>query len=750
MPFYAHSLDGEPKSQWETMSEHEARVAERCSEFLARIHPELEAWGDLLGRWHDLGKYSDEFQAYISNANISIDDDVHEGELQGRVDHSTAAAQWVAQRCQGVGRLFSYVFAGHHAGLADWDNGESHSGLRHRLKKAVCDWSENAPKDLVDLPIPVFPRLADFGSHRPLDPYQAAFRVQFLCRMIFSCLVDGDFLATERFMSKERAEQRPLNEFPISAIVVAVGDYLDELSAGRTSSVDLIRREVRDHCRLAAQAAPGFFSFNVPTGGGKTLSSLEFATRHAELHNLDRVIVAVPFTSIIEQNVDVYRDVFRRLSDEIVIEHHSNLDPDNETTVNRLQAENWDAPIVVTTNVQLFESLFATRTSRCRKLHRVARSVIVLDEAQTLPVELLQPTLMALKELVEVYGCTVVLCTATQPALNRREGFRIGLEGVRPIVPNAMDLHDRLRRTKVIVRGVIPMEQLGDELMRSEQVLCVVNTRAEAAELYELLDDSDGNFHLSTRMCGEHRSRMINVIRRRLALGMSCRVVSTQLIEAGVDVDFPVVFRAICGLDSLAQAAGRCNREGRLERGIVYLFETERPPPAGFLRQTADTTRELIPDFVDLISPMTTDRYFEQLYWRKSDAWDRHQVLEAFGHNPNKMQFNFREAGQRYRFIRDITEPVLVPWVGKDGAARGEELCNQLDRGYGLNLSFWRKAQRYTINVRQHERIRLCVADAIVKSNEHWVLVQKHLYDEELGLRLPIADGVLPSDDLII
>lgn len=745
--YYAHSLEGRPKSEWETMAAHEERVAKRCREFLTRIHPDLGSWGDLLGRWHDLGKYSSEFQAYISHAN---DDDVHHGEVSGRVDHSTAAAQWVIDRCPRYGRLLAYVLAGHHAGLADWDDGESHSGLRHRLKKLVPDWRKNAPDELVELQIPMFPKLGEMGGGPLTTPVQAAFRVQLVCRMIFSCLVDADFLATEQFMSAELAAQRPSKLTSMATLTSRVCHYLDKLSGGITSTVNTIRSEVREHCRVAAGRPPGFFSLNVPTGGGKTLSSLEFAVRHAELHSLDRVIVAVPFTSIIEQNADVYREVFRGFSEETVIEHHSNLNPNNETTANRLQTENWDAPIVVTTNVQLFESLFATRTSLCRKLHRIARSVIVLDEAQALPIELLTPTLMALKELVDVYGCSVVLCTATQPALNHREDFDIGLENVRPIIPDANELHDRLQRTKVTVRGVIGDDQLGNELLDHDQVLCIVNTRAEAARIYQALGNDNGNVHLSTRMCGEHRSRRIHAIRERLDTGAICRVVSTQLIEAGVDVDFPKVYRAMCGLDSLAQAAGRCNREGRLDVGRVYLFETDTLPPAGFLRQSADTTRELMPEFDDLLSPAATHYYFEQLYWQNCDAWDRHQVIEAFGRNPEKLQFNFRQADRRYRFIRDETESVLVPWTGSDGSGDGEELLQQLETGYGLGRDFWRKAQRYSISIRQHELRKLLEAGAIAQVNDHWVLIQRHLYDDQLGLQLAEADGVLPSDDLII
>ena len=365
--------------------------------------------------------------------------DAHQAEIRGRVDHSTAAAQWSVERFGKLGRAFAYTFAGHHAGLPDWDDGESQSCLRQRLSKTICDWGKNAPDDLKQLTQPALPNFRALAT-RPLaasDHTRKSFRIAFWIRMMFSCLVDADFLATETFMSPERAEQRPDSNATIEQLSDRLSTHIDRLSENATNSVvNRARRKVRGACRDSASLPPGFFSLNVPTGGGKTLASLEFALLHAQTHRLDRVIVAVPFTSIIEQNAQVYRDVFASVGPDIVVEHHSNLDPESETTVNRLQSENWDAPIVVTTNVQLFESLFATRTSRCRKLHRIARSVIVLDEAQSLPVELLLPTLVALKELVEAYGCTVVLCTATQPALHHRDDFSIGIEEIRLIIPD--------------------------------------------------------------------------------------------------------------------------------------------------------------------------------------------------------------------------------------------------------------------------------------------------------------------------
>ena len=413
MRFIAHTLKDHDPSDWESMGQHESRVATLCEAFLRRIHPDLEPWGNLLGQWHDLGKYSNEFQSYLHAANDRLDElpDIHRAEVSGKVDHSTAAAQWSVESFGKVGQLLGYVFAGHHAGLPDWDDGSSQSGLRQRLKKGIHDWSANAPPELTGIAVPPMPKFA-----KTSDPEVAAFRVSLFIRMMFSALVDADFLATESFMSPDRFGQRPAHSISMQTLATSLEEEIARLEAGANpTAVNTIRRSVSEQCLNKSKLPPGFFSLSVPTGGGKTIASLRFALQHAVKHQLDRVIFGVPFTSIIEQNAKVYQELFSDLGENVVLEHHSNLDPETETTTNRLQTENWDAPVVVTTNVQLFESLFACRTSRCRKLHRIAGSVIILDEAQTLPIELLKPTMLALRELVESFGCTVILCSATQP-----------------------------------------------------------------------------------------------------------------------------------------------------------------------------------------------------------------------------------------------------------------------------------------------------------------------------------------------
>ena len=746
--FYAHTLENQPPEHWEQLHEHEQVVASLCAKFLKRIHPGLEECGDLLGRWHDLGKYSDEFQVYLAKANNIDSPSVHAVEVSGKVDHSTAAAQLSLQKFGKRGRLFAYPFAGHHAGLPDWDDGISQSGLRQRLHKEIHDFEINTPIELLDV---TFPRMPKFPLLEK-DEYfaqRAAFRVGFWIRMIFSGLVDADFLATESFMSPDRKKDRPPKDRQFSELchVLESAIALMESEAEQTD-INFIRKAISAECLTKASLPPGIFSLNVPTGGGKTIAGLRFALNHAIQNDLERVIVAIPFTSIIEQNADVYRDIFDELGSDVVLEHHSNLDPKKETTTNRLQAENWDAPIVVTTNVQFFESLFSTRTSRCRKLHRIANSVIILDEAQTLPVELLKPTLFAIQELVEVYNCTFVLCTATQPALNHREDFKIGLKHVTPIINDPVLLHQKLKRVEVSFVGELSDEDLSTQIDKNNQVLCILNTRPYAAKIFESLGPSEGDFHLTTRMCAAHRKQILyKEIRPRLKSGQKCRVISTQLIEAGVDVDFPVVFRAIAGLDSLAQAAGRCNREGMLQEqlGKVYFFEPETPPPPGMLRQTANSARELLDEYESLLSPEAIEHYFELHYWKKSDSWDKHQVLDAFGNQPDRMEFNFREAAEKYRFIRDTTQTIIVPW------GKGEELVNQMADPFAkLFRKFWRELQRFGIQVRDHEFVALQHAGAIELRHERWVLVHNHLYDSKQGLVFGCSDGNLPVDSMII
>ncbi len=410
-----------------------------------------------------------------------------------------------------------------------------------------------------------------------------------------------------------------------------------------------------------------------------------------------RVIVAIPFTSIIEQTAQVYRRALGPLAAQGLVEHHTNLQPHDDTQSNQFATENWDAPLIVTTNVQLCESLFAAKTSPCRKLHRLAGSVIILDEAQTIPVELLAPTLRALRELVLRYGCSVVLCTATQPALERRGDFLEGIEDVHAIIADPVPLFAAQRRVNVVrLRGKLTDVALAERIAGEDRVLAIVNTRAQAFNLFAAVQERTGAhscFHLSALMCGAHRRQVLERIRMQVK-NKECRVVSTQLVEAGVDLDFPVVYRAEAGFDSIAQAAGRCNREGLLPGlGTTYIFNGEQPPPPGFLRDTAQAAHELWPRFADPLSPDATEAYFRHYYWRSAEFLDKHEVLPCIGIDMErgKSRFQFREIADKYQIIRDTSVPILIPFD-----ANAERFSYQLLNGHVPYIS-QRKLQPYLV-----------------------------------------------------
>lgn len=720
--FYAHSLEGEPEDKWQSLDEHLLGTAELAGRFAAAFG--AHDWGYTAGRWHDIGKYSKEFQSMIRAAGGP---DCHIENLPGRVDHSTPGAQHAAATLlkNGFGKAIAYTIAGHHGGLPDGISTDS--CLRSRLGKQVPDYGD-CPQgilDACDLTLPIM-----------LNPKQAAVQISMFIRMLYSALVDADFLDTERFVDKQRAQHRqgykPLHE--LAPIFFGRLENLQRQAAD--TAVNRLRQKILTRCLSAAQDNMGLFSLSVPTGGGKTLSSMAFALKHAAKHNLERVIYVIPFTSIIEQNADVFR---RMLGEDAVLEHHSNFEPDNEDHRSRLAAENWDAPVVVTTNVQFFESLFANRSSRCRKLHNIARSVVILDEVQTLPPPYLLPCLEALKELAANYKTSIVLCSATQPAIQRRDDFPRGLDAVREIIDNPQELAGALRRTQVTVLPQTLDAELADGMARHEQVLCIVNTRKHARNVYDAISGADATYHLSALMCPVHRSQKLGEIRHRLTNGQTCRVISTQLIEAGVDIDFPVVYRSLAGIDSIAQAAGRCNREGTRERGDVFVFVPETPIPAGHFRQTAQAAEAVIRGHADdVLSLAAIDDYFRLYYWTKGDALDEEGILAMLQAGCLKGDFPFKAIADKFRFIAEDTKPIVIPF---DNEARS--LIKTLD--YCEHpASLARKLQRYSVTVRPCEWNRLLRAGSIkVRAEVFPVLVDEALYRDDVGL---VADDPIVRD----
>ena len=670
-------------------------------------------WAYLAGLWHDIGKYSTEFQSRIRAAQA---ENAHV-EQPGRVDHSSAGAQYAFKTLgSSAGKVLAYVIAGHHSGLPDGISTDS--CLRSRLSKAIPDFSL-CPPAILDASMPTLP-------FKPLQE-RIAVQLSMFIRMLYSALVDADFLDTESFMDPDRSRLRSDN-LTLSLLMPRFFEQLAVLrNCARPSDVNRLGQAVLSQCLKASERDMGLFSLTVPTGGGKTLSSLAFALRHAQKHNLKRIIYVIPFTSIIEQNADVFR---KMLGDGAVLEHHSNFEPEDEDHRSRLASENWDAPIIVTTNVQFFESLFANRSSRCRKLHNIAESVVILDEVQTLPAPYLLPCLEVLKELTVQYKTSIVLCSATQPAIHISTDFPRGLAGVHEMIDDTQGLATHLKRTQVEVMSQVLDTDLAERLARERQVLCIVNTRKHARKLYELLKRQDGVYHLSALMCPVHRTRKLNEIRDALGTSRPCRVISTQLVEAGVDIDFPVVYRSLSGIDSIAQAAGRCNREGRLELGEVYVFTPEDEIPAGHFRQVAQAAESVMRKHgSDMLSLAAIGDYFRNYYWSKGEALDQEGILQMLQAGSMKGDFPFKTIAETFQFIKDCSKPVIIPF---DDMAR--ELIQSFDYSQ-FPRSLARKLQKYTVSIPPFQWQRLLAAGAlVVKADLFPVLTDEGKYNYDVGL----------------
>jgi len=691
-------------------------------------------WASLAGIWHDLGKYRPAFQRYIRGATGLDAEDAHIESRPGRTPHSTAGALLAQQRLGLSGHVIAYLIAGHHAGLYDWD-----CGLKERLanedaqRELTESLAESPPADVLSPDLPP-------TDLRTIPGGKDGFALW--VRMLFSCLVDADFLDTESFMDPAKSTAR--GDWPtLGELRPRFDAYMAELDArSAPTPVNALRREVRDQCLEAAALEPGLFSLTVPTGGGKTLSSMAFALEHARLHHKRRIVYVIPYTSIIEQTADTFRGIFG----EAVIEHHSNAesDPAQETSKSRLACETWDAPIVVTTSVQCFESLFAARTSRCRKLHNLVDSVLVIDEAQLLPPDFLQPILDVMNLLTRHYGVTLVLSTATQPALASRTYFDPklnidGLENVREIVPDPDALYRQLKRVDVHLpqnrHAPTPWEDLSQRLTAHPSALVIVNSRRHARELHALMPP--GTLHLSALMCGAHRSRVIGEIKARLKGGAPTRVVSTQLVEAGVDLDFPVVYRAMAGLDSIAQAAGRCNREGQLGRGEVHVFVPPDPPPPGLLRKGRDACLATLQGAADdPLERRLFGTYFERLY--AACDLDRERIRQALSvSDPRTLAVNFRTAARKFRLIDDEdSAPVLVLYRGPDGTDDTIDMLLRTLHRDGPERWLMRKLQRYTVNIHRRETTRLQAQGDIEEAFPGlFAQASDCLYDPVLGLR---------------
>jgi CRISPR-associated endonuclease/helicase Cas3 len=727
--FYAHSTESPDKSDWQPLEDHLCNVAKLAEEFAAVFG--AGAWGRVAGLLHDAGKATRAFQERL------------EGSPQ-RVDHSTFGARLAQEYGGRLGLLLSYMIGGHHGGLPD--GGAQEGELHHRLKQRK-------------VPEALSPPAVVEGKRELVPPFRLnpkshpGFSLVFFTRMIFSSLVDADFLDTEAFCSPDKTADRPVADpGQIATLQTKLAGYLTELAeSSEPTPVNQQRRQILHQCRARAALPPQIFSLTVPTGGGKTLSSLAFALDHAVANDQRRIIYAIPFTSIIEQNSEVFQKILGR---EPVLEHHCNYkekDDSEEVDYDRrrgLAAENWEAPLVVTTNVQFFESLFSNKPSRCRKLHNIAGSVIVLDEAQAIPTEYLEPCLLALRELVEHYGCSVVLCTATQPALDDQNSLRAALPEIREIIDDPQQYYAALRRTTVEFVGALAEDVLVERLAGENQVLCIVSTKAQARALFERLRREEGIYHLSTNMYPEHRRRVLADIRERLKDESKppCRVISTSLVEAGVDLDFPVVYRAMAGLDSIAQAAGRCNREGRLNKvgklGRVYVYVPETPPRMPWLKRCAARAEETLRSLpgCDPLGLAPMRRYFELHY--DGEDLDKKKVVQRL--NPQltpELYFPFREVAHDFRFIEDESIGVIIP-----REVEAQVLVRQLEYTEHPRKVL-RKLQQFTVSIRTRDYGALVAAGALETVNEKFpVLRNLRAYRDDVGLCVDDGEIWDPED----
>ena len=767
-----------PDNTWaepHLLKNHLHSVAERTGKITEKFNN--KDWGELVGYWHDLGKFHPAWQKYLSK-ETGYDVDAHIENVGNRPNHSGVGAILAMKRMKenfsSANKIPAYIIAGHHAGLPDWV-ADLENRIQDEQEVLAVVQNVNEAKQFIDTPLPKStPRL-----YQKKDSVNLKTNVNehwhLWIRMIFSSLVDADFLDTERYMNFGNHEERG-KYFSLSDLKKKFDSYMQKKKSD--SEINKTRNVILKQCRKAAKSSSGFFSLTVPTGGGKTLSSMAFALEHAEFLSAQdeksglpkkerRIVMVIPYTSIIEQTAKVFKYgtdndeeiEARKKSEEVlfgedqVVEHHSNLDPALENYRNCLATENWDAPIIVTTNVQLFESLFGNKTSSCRKIHNLVNSIIILDEAQMLPSGYLKPILSVLKGLVEHFNATVVFMSATQPALEGTIGSDSnkfeGITNVTPIIQNPTALTKKFRRVEITLPKDFNIrsdwETVATELQTYDQVLCIVNRRADCRKLHSLMPE--GAIHLSAFMCGEERSKVISDIKQKLRGKKPIRVISTQLVEAGVDIDFPVVYRAFAGLDSIAQAAGRCNRENKLadegKVGKVVVFNSPKPAPEGLLRKGEDTCKSILRTSKSLnLTPSIYTKYFENFY-RNINSFDEALFYERLVKDADEFIFQFRTFAQEFNMIDSSGQRSIVVWYKNSKTkTNSQDLINTL-RFSGPSKTLSRKLQRFIVNVPLRTFERILKMNYIEPIHDHWVQNDPSLYKPGLGLLADDNDWIL-------
>lgn len=692
--------------------EHCEGVAELAKKFADEFC--MGQWGYVMGSLHDKGKEKKDFQEYIQDVN---DIPGHKNYTYSEKTHAYVGALVAKRNYASLADLITNQIAGHHTGLYDYDE----------LRDIIL--TKEIPDD-VDVNVKKTDLQVD-----SLRAYSQSEHIHHLYRMLFSCLVDADFLDTERFMCPESFAMRK-NATSMEELKCLLQAKLDEFVHMPSTPVNDIRRQVQSECLNASSLPPGFFSLTVPTGGGKTISSIVWAVNHAIKNGKKRIIIAIPYTSIIVQTASVLKSIF---GEENVLEHHSNVDFEQCTDPAlrhqmKLATENWDYPVVVTTNVQLFESMFSNKPSVCRKLHNICNSVLILDEVQTLPTDFLQPIVDSLKCYEKHFGVSVLFTTASQPILsgviegcNPKSAF-CGIDIIHEIVPTGLKLHNSLRRVDLDINETgMTYDEVADKIRRHNRVLCIVNTRRDAKELYDRLS-GEKVIHLSRMMCPAHVRKTIDYVKEVLQdEEQHLQVIATQLIEAGVDIDFPVVYRQEAGLDSVLQAAGRCNREGKLDICTTHVFSLskERPLPRGTM-QDGNNARKSLSQASDWFAPETMLHYFEQYYCRR-DTFDKKKIRE-FLYKPQEMCFE--SAAKEFLLIDDTSVPIIVNWENS------MELVTKLEQE-GPSYKLMKSLGQYTVSIRQNDFKKLLTTGLVEETIKGiYVIKDKSQYDDKVGLLL--------------
>jgi len=685
----------------QSVKEHLENTAKKAADFAEPFHQEKHAY--MAGLMHDIGKYSDEFQRRL-----------HGGP---KVDHSTAGA---LEAYENKMIVEAFCIAGHHAGLPNFGGradleGTSLNARINRSKKVGLPCYRGWENEI---------NLPSKNTDIPRDMLELSYRI----RMVYSCLVDADFLDTEEFMTGILDRGRDLN-------VDLLQDRLNTFIAPwfpANNELNMLRCNILKHVmKKGKELNQGLYTLTVPTGGGKTVASLAFAIEHAKRNGLKRIIYVIPYTSIIEQTAGIFRKI---LGNESVLEHHSNVESgeDEESLFHLRATENWDMPVVVTTSVQFFESFFKNKASSSRKLHNVANSVIIFDEAQMLPVPYIKPCISLLTELVKHYYASVVLCTATQPSLTNiiREFYTdyISYE----LCPSEY-YEDRLfRRISFSFDGTLSYEKLIERLNGNEQFLCIVNSRRAARELFNLMN-GEGCFHLSTSMYPEHRKRVLLEIRERLSKGEPCKVVATSLIEAGVDVDFPCVYRQIAGIDSLLQAGGRCNREGKRNKdeSIVHVFDLECGSPEMFSMQIG-AAGYVIEKYEDISSKEAIKEYFDELFYLKgNDSLDQYQIIKQL----STIQLPFKDVSDEFNLIDSNTRTIYIE------VEESSSLIEKV-RFNIANKNDYRKLGLFGVNIYEYQYMSLKEHFAVEDLDDgKCILIDSSLYRFDVGLDLEYKEG---------